>query len=141
MEEEDNGEADEEDEGAVVEEVDEREIGGVAGDAKREGEEDENEETYAPAPIFPPFVDEDADAVESAPGDEVEGGTVPHTAEEHGVHVVDIGAKGLAVRGTEEIEEQDNSDDSYGGDGKGCNMEAEGSDEEDDGEDEIGSEP
>ena len=47
--------------------------------------------------LFPPFINEDAQAVERTPGDKVEGGTVPHSAEEHGVEVVEIGGKLFAV--------------------------------------------
>ena len=76
----------------------------MAGDAEDGGEKDKNEESQTPAAVFPPFVDKDAETIEAAPCDEVEGGTMPETAEEHGVHIVDVGAQGFAVRGPEVVE-------------------------------------
>ena len=58
--------------------------------------------------LFPPFIDEDAQSVECAPGDEVEGGAVPHAAEEHGVEVVEIGGKLFAVAWSHSIDDGKN---------------------------------
>ena len=73
----DNRESDEEDEGAVVEEIEKREVSGVGSDAEGGGGEDKNQKAEAPGGTFPPFVNQDAQAVEASPGDEVEGGAVP----------------------------------------------------------------
>ncbi len=93
-----------------------------------------------PSLFFPPFVDEDADAVEAAPGDEVERRTVPQAAEEHGVHVVDVGAQLAAVAGAQEVKEH--HAEHYGGGHRreGGVAQAEGGDGEDGGEDEVGEE-
>lgn len=55
--------------------------------------EDDGEDAGGGSFGFPPLVHQDADAVEGAPGDEVEGGTVPHAAKEHGVEIVQIGVE------------------------------------------------
>lgn len=61
--------------------------------------------------FFPPFVNQDAQSVESAPGDEVEAGAVPESAQEHGVHVVDVGVELFAVLGEEDVNGDEQRDD------------------------------
>jgi len=78
---------------------------------------------------FPCFVDEDAESVESAPDDEVETGSVPQSAEEHGVHVVDVGAEVVAMSREDDVDGEEESYD--GGDGEG---DPEGASHESDGD-------
>lgn len=87
-----------------------QQVGGQEEDEKQLG----GHHTGVPALLLPPFVYQDAQAVEAAPGDEVETGAVPHAAEEHGVHVVDIGAELATVAGEDEVDGYEDADD--GGD-------------------------
>ena len=64
--------------------------------------------------FFPPFIDKDAHTVEAAPGDEVETGAVPHSAQQHRVHIVDVGVELLAVAREDEVDGYQGADD--GGD-------------------------
>ena len=61
-------------------------------EGEEEGETGERKESYGPATVLPPFVNQDSQTVESTPNDEVERRSMPHTPEEHGIHVVNVGA-------------------------------------------------
>lgn len=86
---------------AEGQEVDEGTLGEVGGCGEGRGQQQEGQQACGPGAVFPPFVYQDAQAVEAAPGDKVERRAMPQASEEHGVHVVDIGAEGAAMRGAE----------------------------------------
>ena len=90
--------------------------------------------------FLPVLIDEDAQSVEAAPRDEVEAGSMPEAAEEHGVHVVDVGGEVAACLGEEDVDGQ--QDGYYGGDDDGdpCSLGEECHDDEGAEEDGIGAE-
>ena len=111
-----------------MEHVDQRRLEGGLKYGKEGDGGGESEDVCNPALAAPPFVDEDAEAVEAAPGDEVERSTVPEAAEEHGIHVVDVGAEVVAVPFVEEPAQGDGGGDEENGDGEECVVQAEGGD-------------
>ena len=105
------------------------------------GEHHEGGDMGYPALPAPPFVDQYAQAVESAPGDEVERGSVPQSAQEHGVHVVDVGAKCAAMARTEDMQSQHQRAYCNDGYGEACVVQAESGDGQYEEEQEVAEEP
>ena len=134
------GVADEAHEDDEVQHVDQRRVEpGLEEREKAEGG-GEGEEVGGMGLAAPPLVDQYAEAVEAAPGDEVEGGTVPEAAEEHGVHVVDVGAEVVAVTAVEKPAEEYPKGHNEDGDGEEGAVQAEGRDGHHGGQEEVGEE-
>ena len=123
--------ADEHHGGDEAEHVEEGRMGEQAEEPEGGGDAAEGHETGAPGALAPPLVHQDAQAVEAAPGNEVERGTVPKAAEEHGVHVVDVGAEGAAVAGPQPPEQADGDKHPHHSEGEPEVVQAEGGDGED----------
>ena len=97
------------------------------------GDDCKGSEADAPTAVFPPFVYEDAETVESTPSDKVEGGTMPKATEKHGIHIVDIGAEGfsMAFGSRKEPQQKHHGDDHADNNGEPEVFQAKCSNEED----------
>ena len=66
---------------------------------------------------FPPLIDKDSQTVEGTPRDEVEGCAMPHTTEQHGIKVIQIGRQLATVAGSQSIDQKKDDGHGYGGNG------------------------
>ena len=63
---------------------------------------DQTENVRNPTLSLPPLVHQNTQAVQSSPSDKIERRAVPHTTQQHGVHIVHVGAHIASVRGQQQ---------------------------------------